>query len=295
LNRQRSKILFSEGKHHKPLVLDGASGTYLAQKGFLAHPYLWYSHLNLDDPKSVKNMHSEYINAGAGIITTNTFRTNPAAFKKSNIGVTNYELVNRSVKISVEAIGEKNIIIAGSNAPAEDCYQTNRTISLFELEYNHKKHIEMLWNAGSDFILNETQSHWDEIEIICKFCSENNLPYVVSLYFNENLKILSGEELGEIINFVISYNPLAISFNCVSHQTIRKFLVQKKIEFPTGFYLNCGLSLVAENMISYCMEPETYAETVRNIIGPDTVFIGSCCGSSPLHTAKLKELIGELY
>lgn len=295
MNSQRSKIFFQEEKQTKPFVLDGASGTYLSQKGFLSHPYLWYSHLNIYDPESVKKMHTEYINAGAGIITTNTFRTNPEAVKKSNIGVTNFELVKRSVEIAADAIGEERIIIAGSNAPAEDCYQAERTISLLELEYNHKKHIEMLWNAGADFILNETQSHRDEIEIICKFCCDNNLPYIVSLYFNENLKILSGEELSEVIEFIRDYKPLAISFNCISPLIFQNVTSQIKIEYPSGFYLNCGLSNVADNMISSCIEPGTYANTISDLIRPDTLFLGSCCGSSPLHTARLKELIDELY
>lgn len=295
LNRLRSNSDIFNGKTQRPSLLDGASGTYLAQKGFAPHPSLWYSHLNIYDPESVKEMHSQYINAGAVIITTNTFRTNPEAVKKTNTGFTNYEIVKKSVEIAYGSIGENEIIIAGSNAPAEDCYQQLRTISLYELEYNHKKHIEMLWNAGVDFILNETQSHRDEIEIVCKFCCENNLPFVVSLYFDKNLKILSGEDLREIIELIKGYKPLAISFNCISPQTLQTALAKIEIEYPSGFYLNCGLNEITENIISSCMEPDTYAETVRHLIRPETVFLGSCCGSSPHHTAKLKDLLDELY
>ncbi len=64
----------------------------------------------------------EYIEAGADIITTNTFRTNPASLFKA--GISNAaEYVKEAVDLAKQAAIGKKVIIAGSNPPAEDCYQ----------------------------------------------------------------------------------------------------------------------------------------------------------------------------
>ena len=86
------------------------------------------------------------------------------------LNIPNDVFVKKSVEIAVELKKEFNVLIAGSNAPAEDCYQKERLVSEEALIENHKNHIEWLYSSGCDFILNETQSHLDEIDIISRFC-----------------------------------------------------------------------------------------------------------------------------
>ena len=189
-----------ETKLSKPLVLDGAMGSYLQQKGLLTDDVLWTTNLNHNNPDLIIQTHLEYIDAGADIITTNTFRTNPASLLKA--GMTNAsEYVKESVDLAKQTVIGKKVLIAGSNAPAEDCYQEIRKLSHYELEINHKNHIDLLIDNGVDFVLNETQSHFDELQIICDHCDRNNIPYVVSLYVLDSLRILSGESLDNILSF----------------------------------------------------------------------------------------------
>lgn len=292
---KRNDILSFYNEYRRPLLLDGAMGSYLTQKGYDSDKILWQSIHNIQNPKAIKLIHNEYIDAGVDIITTNTFRTNPAAVKKSNIGITNFEFVKRSVELTIESRRDLKLIIAGSNAPAEDCYQTERTLLPLDLEYNHKKHIEMLWNNGVDIILNETFSHWDEIDIVSKFCNENKLPFIISFYFNDELKLLSGEPLLEAIKFVSDFSPIAIGFNCVKIQTFKIFIEHNPMNYKHGFYFNCGCGNVNDGILSGCIEPEVYAKTLKPFINYNTLLIGSCCASTPLHTHKIKELLDEVY
>ena len=62
---------------NKPLILDGAMGSLLQQKGIPFDEYLWTAKANISNPNLVKDIHENYISAGADIISTNTFRTNP--------------------------------------------------------------------------------------------------------------------------------------------------------------------------------------------------------------------------
>lgn len=281
----------------RPLVLDGAMGTLLQQRSFIADKNLWYSGFNISNPQIIRQIHEEYISAGANIITTNTFRTNPIAKRKSNIGLTNTAFVEASVKLALEAklLSNSNVIIAGSNAPAEDCYQKERTVSQFDLEYNHKKHIELLYESKCDIIWNETHSHMDEIQIICKYCFENSIPYSINLYFEESLKILSGELVFDVVESIKDYSPQSIGFNCVKVELLEKYLDNYPIPTNFGFYLNCGVSNVCESIIVNTHSPTQYLELTKKYFNNSLLFVGSCCGSTPKHTEVLKENIDALY
>ena len=109
-------------KKSEPLILYGAMGSMLQQKGFTAERDIWMSRLNITHPEIIYEIHKDYILAGADIITTNTFRTNPAAFQGAGYPFDS-KYVIEAVKIAIDASNSSKVIIAGSNPPAEDCYQ----------------------------------------------------------------------------------------------------------------------------------------------------------------------------
>jgi len=289
-NKKADINFFALAKRMKrPLILDGAMGSLLQQRGVKMHSALWMSLANLENPEIVKGIHDEYIEAGADIITTNTFRTNPLAINR----LTSKKikgLVRKAVNIARAAAGDLPVLIAGSNAPAEDCYQVKRTITKKELEANHKSHIEELYSNGCHFILNETQSHFDEIKIISNYCSDNSIPYVISLFFGNDLNILSGENLSEIIKFIKDRNALAIGFNCILPSTMIKTKRLIKNTKHWGFYLNCGDGAYTDDNIECGISPKEYAKHVAEYTTLSPSFIGACCGSGPEHIRELKNI-----
>lgn len=287
-----NKNIFQNAKDKRsPLILDGSMGSLLQQYNVPVDSHLWMSKANIDYPEIIKSIYKQYIESGADIITTNTFRTNPAAVKYSNF--TSEELVNAALIISKDSIKDTKIIIAGSNPPAEDCYQKERTISYKELEQNHKAHIDLLLKYGSDFILNETQSHSDEIKIICDYCHTNKIKYVLSLFISSKLKILSGENVSDIIKLILNYEPLAIGFNCFAASTFLDIYNSINLNFNWGMYLNCGDGSFRDVNIQCGVSPEEYAKLVKKVLDKHPSFIGACCGSSPAHIKKIKDLLDE--
>ncbi|HVO73572.1 MAG TPA: homocysteine S-methyltransferase family protein [Ignavibacteriaceae bacterium] len=279
----------------RPLILDGAMGSLLQKKGFKPDGPMWMSLLNLKNPEAIYKIHREYISAGADIITTNTFRTNPAAVKHY-LKVNVKSLVKKSLDIALEAAKNLPVFVAGSNAPAEDCYQAVRTISKKELRKNHEVHIDLLIESGCHFIINETQSHFDEIKIICNYCYKNEIPYVISLFFKEDLKLLSGEDLKEIIKYITDKNPLAVGLNCVTPSVFLKAV--KKISpllkyCNWGFYLNLGGGAYSDEIIKCEIDPEDYSGLVKEYLQRAPSFVGACCGSSPRHIKYLWKIINE--
>ncbi|MBV6421721.1 MAG: Homocysteine S-methyltransferase [Ignavibacteriaceae bacterium] len=281
-------------QRNKPLLLDGAMGSYLQQKGYETDDVLWTAKLNLIQSDAIRNIHKDYIDAGADIITTNTFRTNPTALLKSGINDLSV-YVSEAVSLAKQATEGKKVLIAGSNPPAEDCYQRARALTNNQLEMNHKQHIDLLIDNGVDFILNETQSHLDEIKIICQHCDGNAIPYVLSLYLDEKLKLLSGESFEFIISFLKEHNSLAIGINCISPELFTRIVGSINLPENWGFYLNCGSGKPTDHIIHCGVSPDEYIKLVKESLQFHPSFIGACCGSSPKHIRKIRDFLDERY
>ncbi|MGE5497838.1 MAG: homocysteine S-methyltransferase family protein [Syntrophothermus sp.] len=274
-------------KSGRPLILDGAIGSLLQEEGLLLSETLWSSEAALTDPDILNKVHMDYVSAGADIITANTFRTNPAAFSLSGSSADNLTLVKKNIQIARMASANKPVLVAGSNAPAEDCYSPVRTLDKKTLLDNHTGHISMLIESGADFILNETQSHRDEIEMICSYCSLNNIPFIISLYFTDELRLLSGESVIDTIEHINNFSPLAIGFNCIKPETFERFTAKCSFNFNWGFYLNCGSGDVNDPHITCGIDATTYLNFIRQYIHLKPSFIGACCGSGPAHIKAL--------
>lgn len=273
---------------NRPLIIDGAVGSLLQQQG-INDKDLWTSRANITKQKKVKAVHKLYVEAGADIITTNTFRTNPLAFESAKLNYNYSEFITQSVNLAADATGDNNVFIAASNSPAEDCYKTNRTLSFGTLKKNHHKHITELWNTCKvDFILNETFGLKDEIEIVCKFCYLNKISFVISLFTKDGKTILSGEPIFKIVEFVKSFEPLAVSFNCIFPNIFKKLYFSLNLDYQNSFYLNCGSGNFEDENIECGITPEKYLEKIKQFVNKNTLFVGTCCGSTPYHTKLLR-------
>lgn len=270
----------------RPLILDGAMGSLLEQQGLTKEDSSWSAKANLKYPDRVLYIHKSYIEAGADIITTNTFRTNPVSLHQ--VGIKNFKrYVKKAVELAFQAKGNFPILVAGSNAPAEDCYQVKRTISKKQIEYNHSAHIDALTEYGCNFILNETQSHFDEIKFIVRYCERNDIPFVISLYFDENLCLLSGENISEVLRFLSDSNALSIGFNCISSSLLLKLISKIDVPYNWGYYLNCfHKEFETDSVCSISIGD--YLATIQEFMHWSPSFIGACCGSNPDFIRSIK-------
>lgn len=314
LNQSVPSLFQWSRKFNRPLILDGAMGSIVHSKYSSLYQHgLWMNKVLIQDPTFIKNLHLDYIKSGADIITTFTFRTNPYALKLHD---QEHHKSEEMVKIAVEACLEakkqalaeniKPILIAGSNTTMIRCYVGDLTgISDEEIYENHKQHMENLMNSGSDFILNETFGHLREIRIVCEVSQKLGIPFVISLYCEDNLTMRSGEPLQEVVDFVKKFNPLAIGFNCIKYSTMKKIIKEINLrDIVWGCYINCGDENMQETyaamkgkvgveVLDFAVSPDDLKKFTEEIILVKNLrpaFVGSCCCSNPDHTKKLAEI-----
>ena len=109
-----------------PLLLDGAMGTQLLMRNVDVGLPLWSASILENCPSTVEEIHTEYLNAGADVVTTNTFRTTTRTFRKVCNDIKEAterarEVCKTAVEVARKAAGEAQFV-AGSLAPLEDCY-----------------------------------------------------------------------------------------------------------------------------------------------------------------------------
>jgi homocysteine S-methyltransferase len=270
-------------------------GTRLIEKGEKFTTPIWSAEALIKNPDLVLNIHKEYNRAGADIIRTNTFRTNPYSISYFGENYDSADLVKIAVdlaKSSIEPFERGDVILAGANAPADDCYSQSRRLSLNELFVNHSEHIISLIENGVDFILNETFGDKEEIEIVSKFCYQNKIPFAVSVLIKNESETYHGQKLKDTLQSIFQYDPLFISLNCCRPEILIKTIKLIREFKPFGVYPNLGSvnSFNTNNLIRDFTVTDLTALT-NFMLEAGVSVIGVCCGGNPDDISIIRNLI----
>src|SRR5690348_15797945 len=172
-SNNQKKISISKGKYKnndrqlqkrlrrgEKILMDGGMGTEILRRGLPTTLPLWSAEVLLTHPEIVQQIHEDYINAGAEIIITNTFRTTERAFAKGNIADKAHDTTMLACQLVHQAAEQAKprhpIYVAGSMAPLEDCYSPELTPSPEDLLKEHYAYATDLVEGGVDFLLLET-------------------------------------------------------------------------------------------------------------------------------------------
>ena len=162
----------------RPMILDGAMGTQLMRSGLDLPLPLWSADINITHPDIVRDVHKDYVSAGADIITTNTFRSTTWSYRKA--GYTLQAATDRAKESLMRAVDSaqksKAGMIAGSITSIEDCYSPKLFPGRTAAEDSYGEMLLWFEEAGIDLILFETMSHIDEIEIDEEGYVDDTLP-----------------------------------------------------------------------------------------------------------------------
>jgi len=304
------------------MVLDGAMGTqiqgaHLTEDDYQSAPFLqWHiplkgNHeiLNITRPELIKSVYQAYLDAGADIITTNSFNAN--AISQADYGTEDfvYEMNLSAARLAREVAGSKFFVV-GSLGP------TNRTASLspdvenpgyrnitFDiLAAAYKEQARALIEGGVDMLMLETI-----------FDTLNGKAAIYGL--NELF-----EELGNRWPLMISGTITDASGRTLSGQTLEAFYISVKHADPLIIGLNCSLG--AEQLAPYVQELSGIANTfvsvhpnaglpnefgnydqtakemadfVRPFLEDHQInLIGACCGSTPAHIVEIKKITKDI-
>jgi S-methylmethionine-dependent homocysteine/selenocysteine methylase len=275
------------------LLLDGATGTELNRRGIDTGLPLWSANALTTDVglNVLRQVHLDYLNAGADIITTNTFRTNRRAL--AGRGFSACELTLRAVTTAREAIAEfgKPAIVAGSLSALEDCYRPDLVPPDDECLAEHSERIQHLVDGRVDLLLIETMNSIREAAIAAKIATATGLPTWVTFVCDNKGRILSGESLTHAADMLMPLGVKALGVNCMPAHNLAQPLTELRDICGENFLLmaygNIGRVDDEQGWINTdSTDPEVYLRYAQTW---SAQIIGACCGSTPEHIRKLKQ------
>jgi S-methylmethionine-dependent homocysteine/selenocysteine methylase len=280
-----------------PLLLDAATGTELQRRGADTRLPLWSARALVESPELVSAIHQDEVAAGAEVLTANTFRTHRRTLEKAGLGGRSRELTLLAVRLAREAAegAGREVFVAGSLSPLEDCYRPDLVPEDEALESEHRDQAESLATAGVDVILLETHNTVRELVAAARAAKATGLPYIASMVTDGAGRLLSGEPIEDAVRALERFDPDALSINCVPAARLSADLARLAAaapDRPLGAYGNLGLP--ADDFgwsFTEELSPELYADHARKWVAIGARLVGGCCGTTPAHTAALRYAI----
>lgn len=285
------------------LILDGAMGTMLQRKGLQGNS----ESFNLTNPETIGEIHNEYIEAGADIITTNSFSANSISQSEYNLSDKAGQMAEAAARIARKAADEapRKIWVAGSVGPTSKSLSLAQNInnpvfrpySFDGMAEAFEVQIRGLVKGGVDLLLFETcfdaLNTKAALYAIGHIPEASDIPIMISASMSDRSgRTLTGQTMEAFYRSVQHCSPLSFGLNCSLGAEEMIPLIAEVASFATcavSCYPNAGLP---NEMGEYDETPSQMAESVRKMALAGSVnIVGGCCGTTPEHIKAVAEAV----
>lgn len=285
------------------LILDGAMGTMLQRKGLQGNS----ESFNLTNPETIGEIHNEYIEAGADIITANSFSANSISQSEYNLSEKAGQMAEAAARIARKAAGEapRKVWVAGSVGPTSKSLSLAQNIndpvfrpySFGEMAEAFERQIRGLINGGVDLLLFETcfdaLNTKAALYALGHIPEAKDIPVMISASMSDKSgRTLTGQTMEAFYRSIQHCNPLSFGLNCSLGAEEMIPLIAEVASFATctvSCYPNAGLP---NEMGEYDESPSRMAVSVRKMALAGSVnIVGGCCGTTPEHIKAVAEAV----
>lgn len=285
------------------LILDGAMGTMLQRKGLQGNS----ESFNLTNPETIGEIHNEYIEAGADIITANSFSANSISQSEYNLSEKAGQMAEAAARIARKAADEapRKIWVAGSVGPTSKSLSLAQNIndpifrpySFDGMAEAFEVQIRGLVKGGVDLLLFETcfdaLNTKAALYALGHIPEAKDIPVMISASMSDKSgRTLTGQTMEAFYRSIQHCNPLSFGLNCSLGAEEMIPLIAEVASFATcavSCYPNAGLP---NEMGEYDETPSQMAESVRKMALAGSVnIVGGCCGTTPEHIKAVAEAV----
>ena len=276
-----------------PILFDGAIGTLLYERGVFLNQC--FEHTNLSQPNLVKQIHRDYLNAGAQVLTSNSFGANRMKLKKHQLQ-NQVEEINRSAVALAKEIAGDQAFVAGSVGPTgidlDDLAQEKGIEAYNAL----KEQISILVDAGVDLICLETFMVLQELEMAISIAKTFDVPVVALYTFQENGLGKEGQTPLLIAQRLAQAGADVIGSNCGGGPDMIFDVTSPMVQIgkPVLAQANGGRPELVEGRSIYTANPEFFSVFARRLLKAGVRLIGGCCGTTPDHIRKMAAAVKML-
>ena len=287
-----------------PVLCDGAMGTMLYARGVFINRC--YDELNLSQPEMVREVHAEYLQAGAEVVETNTFGANRFRLEHFGFGDKVREINVAGVKLArecVERIREKQAseaFVAGSIGPLGVRLEPLGKVGLDEAREAFAEQIGAMIEGGpgvgADLLVIETLTSLVEAEqaILAARSVAPGVPVIVMMTVDEEGNCLDGASAETAATKLTAWGADAIGCNCSAGPATVLSVIERMrplTSLPLAAMPNAGIPRAVEGRTIYLTSPEYMASFTRKLVKAGASIVGGCCGTTPSYIRAMKSAL----
>ncbi len=273
--------LLADGRVH---VVDGAMGTMLYGRGVFLN--VCYDELNLRQPDLVRDIHREYLRAGAELLETNTFGANPLKLATHGLAAETERINTEAAGLARDAAGSRAAVL-GAMGPLGVRVEPFGELSLEEARAMYERQARGLLAGGVDGFILETFSDVAELGAAVQAVrSVSDLPLIAQMTVGTDGKthygtdpVVFGPELQAMDVDVIGVNCSVGPHGVL--EAVEK--LARVVTVPIAAQPNAGLPREVGDRKMYMASPEYMASYARRMVEAGARFVGGCCGTTPEH------------
>lgn len=278
-------------------VGDGAMGTMLQNAGLDdgGAPELW----NVEKADVIERILTEYADAGAQLLTTNTFGGSRPRLQMHGLEDRVIEL-NRAAAQIARGVADAHdgVFVLGDIGPSGELLEPMGTLTPESAQELFAEQMRGLVEGGVDGFLIETMSDLAEVRAAIAAAHDvaPDLPVVATLSFDTNLHTMMGVSPAQAVVELSAMGADMVGANCGRGFEEMRTIVERMVPArPEGVLLmiqsNAGLPELVGADFVYNGTPEGMAELASDLKAMGVNVVGSCCGSTPEHTAAIRTVM----
>jgi homocysteine S-methyltransferase len=275
----------------RALVADGAMGTELYARGVFINRC--FDELNVSSPDLVRDVHKQYVKAGAEILEANTFGAN--RMRLAAFGLTeNLQAINQAgVRLAREAAGDV-AYVAGAIGPLGVRIEPLGSVSFGEAREVFREQARALVEAGVDLLILETFSDLSEIReaiFAAREVAGNDMVIVAQVTIDDHGDMPGGATPEIFTRRLDEWPADVIGLNCSVGPKATLETIERMMQYshkPMSAMPNAGLPAVVEGRKMYLCSPEYMAQYARRMLWAGVKIVGGCCGTTADHIKLIR-------
>jgi len=280
---------------NRVILFDGATGTMLYNRGVFINQC--FDQINLTNPRLMKEIHTDYANAGADVLQTNTFGANQFKLAQHGLSDSLEEINYQGAKLARDVAGNQ-LFVAGSVGPLGIKIEPWGKLSRKEAKDAFKEQGQALLNGGVDLFVLETFSDLSEIEqAILALRELADLPIIAEMTIDESGNSLYGTATETFTHQLDKWGADVVGINCSVGPPPMMDALEKMVHVtkkPIIIQPNAGNPRVVEERNIYLASPEYMGEYALRFIKAGARLVGGCCGTTPEYIKTMEKSVRML-
>ena len=266
-------------------------GTMLYSRGVFINRC--FDELNLSQPDLVRQIHQEYVKAGAEILETNTFGASSTRLAAFGFAEKLGDINRAAVRLAREA-ANGGPFVAGAVGPLGVRIEPLGPTSFAEARAAFREQIDALLEGGVDLLILETFGNLDELReavMAARDAAGSDIPIVAQVTIDDFGYLPGGTDTETFTKTMDGWPVDAIGLNCSVGPKATLETIERMIEFtskPLSAMPNAGLPMRIEGRNMYLCSPEYMAQYARRLLWAGVKVIGGCCGTTPEHIRLIR-------